>query len=199
MITAIDKNAALVVIDLQSGIVKMDLVQPGREIVQQSAKLVEAFHRSGLPVVVVNVVPFGAPSGQVRTQAPGMPKDEAGQKQMREMMEAGGFFTIVPELGARPDDVYITKKTWNAFYDTPLEVELRRLGVTQIVLCGIATSIGVEGTARAAYERGFNVAFVEDAITDLVATAHENSLTSIFPRLGEIGSTESVIGLLAKR
>ena len=117
----------------------------------------------------------------------------------REMMEAGGFFTIVPELGARPDDVYITKKTWNAFYDTPLEVELRRLGVTQIVLCGIATSIGVEGTARAAYERGFNVAFVEDAITDLVATAHENSLTSIFPRLGEIGSTESVIGLLAKR
>src|ERR1700761_425470 len=170
MISTLDKNTALVVIDLQDGIVKMGMVHPGKTIVQQSARLVEAFRKAGLPIVIVNVVPFGAPSGKVRTQAPGMPKDEAAQKQARTAMEAAGFFTIVPELGSLPEDIYVTKKTWNAFYDTDLEQRLRELGVTNIVLCGIATSIGVEGTARAAYERGFNVTFVEDAMTDLVAS-----------------------------
>jgi nicotinamidase-related amidase len=199
MITTLDKNTALVVIDLQDGIVKMGMVHPGKTIVQQSARLVEAFRKAGLPIVVVNVVPFGAPSGKVRTQAPGMPRDEAAQKQARTAMEAAGFFTIVPELGSLPEDIYVTKKTWNAFYDTDLEQRLRELGVTNIVLCGIATSIGVEGTARAAYERGFNVSFVEDAMTDMVLSAHENSMQSIFPRLGEVGATDTVIELLGKR
>lgn len=199
MITAIDKNAALVVIDLQDGIVKMKVAHPAAEVVRQSAKLVDAFHRAGLPVVLVTVVPFGAPSGKVRTEAPGMPKDEAAQQQARAAMEAAGFFELVPELGAKPDDIYVTKKTWNAFYDTPLEGRLKELGVTNIVLCGIATSIGVEGTARAAYERGFNLSFASDAMTDMVASAHENSLTLIFPRIGEVDKTDAVIGHLQKR
>ncbi len=194
MITAIDKNTALVVIDLQDGIVKMNMVHPATDIVRHSARLVAAFHEAGLPVVIVNVVPFGAPSGKVRTQAPsGLPKDEAAQKQAREAMEAAGFFTIVPELGAAPDDIYITKKTWNAFYDTSLDQELKKLGVTNIVLCGIATSIGVEGTARAAHEKGYNLTFAEDAMTDRLASAHDNSCTAIFPRIGEVGTTEAII------
>src|ERR1700744_6567616 len=199
MITALDKNTALVVIDLQDGIVKLNTAHPGAAIVQQSARLVAAFRKAGLPIVIVNVVPFGAPSGKVRTQAPGMPKDEAAQKQAREAMEAAGFFTIVPELGSKPEDIHVTKKTWNAFYDTDLEKELKDRGVTNIVLCGIATSIGVEGTARAAYERGFNLSFAEDAMTDMVASAHENSLNVIFPRLGEVGTTDSVIEFLGKK
>jgi len=113
-------------------------------------------------------------------------------------MEAAGFFAVVPELGARPEDIYITKKTWNAFYDTDLEQRLKGLGVTNIVLCGIATSIGVEGTARAAYERGFNVSFAGDAMTDMVASAHENSLGTIFPRLGEIDTTDAIIEMVEK-
>jgi nicotinamidase-related amidase len=199
MITAIDKNTALVVIDLQDGIVKMKLAHPTAEVVGQSAKLVDAFHRAGLPVVLVNVVPFGAPSGKVRTEAPGMPKDEVGQQQARAAMEAAGFFELVPELGAKPDDIYVTKKTWNAFYDTPLEERLNGLGVTNIVLCGIATSIGVEGTARAAHERGFNLSFASDAMTDMVAGAHEHSLPVIFPRIGEVDKTDTIIGHLQKR
>jgi nicotinamidase-related amidase len=160
MITAIDKNTALVVIDLQDGIVKMKLAHPAAEVVGQSAKLVDAF---------------------------------------RAAMEAAGFFELVPELGAKPDDIYVTKKTWNAFYDTSLEERLRELGVTHIVLCGIATSIGVEGTARAAYERGFNLSFASDAMTDLLEGAHEHSLTVIFPRIGEVDKTDTIIGHLQKR
>lgn len=198
MITAIDKKTALVVIDLEHGIVNFNLVRPGMEIVAASAKLVEAFRKAGLPIVIVKVKPFGAPSGKVRTQAPGLPKDEAAQKEMEAQWEAAGFFTIVPELGAQASDIYITKRTWNAFYDTPLDAELKRLDVTGIVLCGIATSIGVEGTARAAYERGYNLSFASDAMTDMVASAHEHSLNVIFPRIGEVGTADEIIAKLGK-
>jgi len=198
MVTAIDKKTALVVIDLQDGIVKMNLAYPAAEVVKQSARLVEAFHKAQLPVVVVNVVPFGAPSGKARTQVPGMPKDEAMQQQARAAMEAAGFFTIVPELGARPEDIYVTKKSWNAFFGTELEGELKKHAITGIVLCGIATSIGVEGTARAGYERGYNLTFAADAMSDMQATAHENSLNVIFPRIGEVGKTDEIIELLGK-
>jgi nicotinamidase-related amidase len=199
MITAIDKNTALIVIDLQDGIVKMKLAHPAAEVVRQSAKLVDAFRKAALPVVLVNVVPFGAPSGRVRTDLPGMPTGEAAQQQARAAMEAAGFFELVPEMGAKTDDIYVTKKTWNAFYDTSLEERLKELEVTNIVLCGIATSIGVEGTARAAYERGFNLSFASDAMTDLVMGAHENSIKVIFPRIGEVGETDSIIEHLQKR
>jgi nicotinamidase-related amidase len=75
-------------------------------------------------------------------------------------------------------------------------VQLRRRGITQIVLTGVATSIGVESTARAAYEHGYHVTLATDAMTDLSASAHENSLNWIFPRLGEIGSTAEILALL---
>ncbi len=90
----------------------------------------------------------------------------------------------------------MTKRTWGAFTKTDLEKYLKRLGVTQVVIAGIATSIGVESTARHAYEYGFNVTLAVDAMTDLSAEAHTNSITWIFPRLGETGTTQEIIALL---
>ena len=83
-----------------------------------------------------------------------------------------------------------------AFAHTGLEDYLKARGVTQIVIAGIATAIGVESTARQAYEAGFNVTFAIDAMTDLDADTHHNSVTRIFPRIGETGTTADVIGLL---
>jgi nicotinamidase-related amidase len=82
---------------------------------------------------------------------------------------------------------------------TRLETQLRAFGVTQVVMCGVATSIGVESTARQAYELGFNVAFATDAMTDLNADAHMNSITRIFPRMGETGTTEEIIAMVKTR
>ncbi|MBB5445403.1 nicotinamidase-related amidase [Paraburkholderia sp. WSM4177] len=67
-----------------------------------------------------------------------------------------------------------------------------------MVLVGVATSIGVESTARFASEAGLNVALVVDAMTDLNADAHINSITRIFPRLGETGTTREVLDLLER-
>jgi len=76
---------------------------------------------------------------------------------------------------------------------------LRRLGVTQVVIGGISTSIGVESTARQAFEGGFNVTLAIDAMTDTKAEAHDNSIARIFPRLGETGSTREIVERLDAR
>jgi nicotinamidase-related amidase len=85
-----------------------------------------------------------------------------------------------------------------AFTNTDLEARLKGLGVTQVVLAGVATSIGVESTARHAYELGFNVTLAIDAMTDLSLEAHDNSVARIFPRLGETGSTQEIVDLLGR-
>ena len=90
----------------------------------------------------------------------------------------------------------MTKRTWGAFTNTDLETYLKRSGVTQVVIAGVATSAGVESTARHGHELGFNVALAVDAMTDLSADAHHNSITRIFPRLGEAGTTQQIIDLL---
>ncbi|WP_438270659.1 MFS transporter [Streptomyces platensis] len=81
-------------------------------------------------------------------------------------------------------------------HGTDLDRELRERGVTQIVLGGIATSIGVESTARAAYEHGYHVTLATDAMTDLDADAHRNSVQRVFPRLGETGTADAIRTLL---
>jgi nicotinamidase-related amidase len=99
-------------------------------------------------------------------------------------------------LNAQPNDLLVTKRTWGAFTNTDLEALLKALGVTQVVVAGVATSMGVESTARHAYELGFNVTLAVDAMTDLSLEAHDNSVTRIFPRLGETGSTREIVDLL---
>jgi nicotinamidase-related amidase len=103
---------------------------------------------------------------------------------------------FVPELGSHPSDIVILKRQWGAFYGTDLDLQLRRRGITTMVLCGIATEFGVESTARDAYERGYEQAFAEDGMTGLNAESHANSVTRIFPRIGRVRSTEEIIAAL---
>ncbi len=183
-VTTLDPKTALIVIDLQKGIVGYPTVHPIVGVLASATVLTDAFRHRGLPVVLVNVT-GGAPGRNERSHSlAGMPADWAD---------------LVPELNAQPDDWLITKKTWGAFTNTDLEARLKTLGVTQVVLAGVATSIGVESTARHAYELGFNVTLARDAMTDMNLEAHDNSIVRIFPRLGETGSTQEIVELLEKR
>jgi nicotinamidase-related amidase len=180
-LTTLDAKTALIVIDLQRGIVALPVVHPASEIVQRSVAVLDAFRRHGLPVVLVNVA-AGAPGRTDQgTHVGDFP---------------AGFADLVPELNQQPSDHVVTKRTWGAFTNTDLEAYLRKQGVTQVVLVGIATSIGVESTARFASELGLNVTLVVDAMSDMSADAHTNSITRIFPRLGETGTTQEVLALL---
>jgi len=180
-VTALDPKTALVVIDLQNSIVTLPTAHPVDEVVTHASALADAFRRHGLPVVLVTVA-----SG-----APGRTKQARGGGQ-----RPAGWSDLVPELNQQPDDHTVTKRTWGAFTHTDLAERLKNLGVTQIVIAGVATSLGVESTARSAHEHRFNVTLAVDAMTDTNADAHINSITRIFPRLGETGATGEIIALL---
>jgi nicotinamidase-related amidase len=96
-------------------------------------------------------------------------------------------------LGHHPDDYLVSKQRPGAFIGTSLNDYLRQRGVTQVFLTGIATSVGVESTARSAYDYGYNVVFVVDAMTDRDADSHRHSVEKIFPRLGEIDTTNNTL------
>jgi nicotinamidase-related amidase len=181
--TVLDAKTALVIIDLQKGILSFPMAHPAGPVLANAGRLARAFRKKGCPIVLVNVA-GGAPG---RTDAGPM-----------KFTPPSDWLEIVPELDPQASDIRVTKMQWGAFYGTPLDLQLRRHGVTQVVLCGIATSIGVESTARDAYERGYNVSLVVDAMTDMKPEAHENSLAHIFPRLGETGTTDAVLALLEK-
>lgn len=182
-VTTLDPRTALIVIDLQKGIVGMPTAHPTSEVVKRASELADAFRNHGLPVVLVNV-DAGAPG---RTeQAP----------RVRDF--PAGWTDLVPELNQQPGDHTVTKRTWGAFTGTGLEAHLKGLRVTQVVVVGVATSSGVESTARQAHEFGFNVTLAADAMTDMSLDAHLNSITRIFPRISETGTTEEIIALLNK-
>jgi len=185
-VSMIDPRAALVVVDLQKGLLGAPTTPlPMNEVVRQAARLARAFRTCGLPVVLVNV-DGGAPG---RTEADG----HSGAQRPVDWSE------LADDLEAQPDDILITKQRWNAFHGTSLHDALSQLGVTQAVVSGVATSVGVEGTARGAYDHGYNVVLALDAMSDIDAAAHANSAERIFPRLGEIASVEQIIELLEER
>lgn len=196
MITAIDKNTALVLIDLQKGITGRETAHPLQDVLKQAALLVDAFRRATLPVVIVTVNPMGAAWTQARVEKPPFSRNKLAQTAAKAVMPMVGFTDVVPEIKTQSGDIFITKKTWNAFYNTSLHDELQKRQITGIVLAGVSTGIGVEGTARAASELGYNISFATDAMTDTSQEAHQHSITHIFPRIGETGTVRDIIDKL---
>ena len=177
-LTKLDSAAALVVIDLQKGIVSLPTVHPASELIGRTAKLARTFRERGLPVVLVNVT--GRAPGRTDAGAPkfSFPAD---------------WSELVPELEQHPEDHVVSKQRWGAFIGTSLDEYLRQRGVTQVFLTGVATSAGVESTARSAYDHGYNVVLVVDAMTDRSEEGHRHCVEKIFPRLGETDTTDNVL------
>jgi nicotinamidase-related amidase len=183
-ITQLDPKTALLVIDLQKGIVALATAHPIDKVTRLARQMIDAFRRHNLPIVFVNV----AGGARGRTESP----PRAGQF-------PPDWTELVPELNRRPEDHLVTKRTWGAFTNTGLDGHLKKLGVTQVVILGVATSAGVESTARNAHENGYHVTLAVDAMADLNADAHTNSIMRIFPKLGETGTTQEIIELLDRR
>jgi nicotinamidase-related amidase len=184
-LTTLDPKTALIVVDLQKGLIGSMPPAGFDTVVQRSRTLADVFRARGLPVVLV-IVDGVAPG---RTQQP--------RRYMGDLPP--GFTDIVGELDQQASDIVVTKRTWGAFASTDLEERLRELGVTQVVITGVATASGVESTARQAYEAGFNVTLAVDAMLDPRADAHNYCVAHVFPRLGETGTAGDIITLLEGR
>ncbi|WP_327399058.1 cysteine hydrolase [Streptomyces sp. NBC_01288] len=182
-LTTIDPRAALVVVDLQKGIVSALTDAPVTAAVKQATRLATEFRRHGLPVILVNVT--GRAPGRTDTfQSPNTTSPPAG------------WADLIDELDVQPTVHLITKRRRSAFHDTGLDTLLRDLGVTQVVLTGIATGSGVESTARSASDHGYHVVLATDAMGDPDPDSHRHSVERVFPKLGETASTAEVVDMV---
>ena len=180
-LTPLDPIVALIVVDLQKGVVGIPAAHAMSDVLARAGELTTAFRAAGLPVVLVNV-DGGAPG---RTESPRLSFERPAD-----------WTELVPELDPQPSDHRVTKRTWGAFHGTDLDAYLREVGVTQVVVIGVATTAGVESTARAAHEHGYHVVLATDAMTDRSLEGHQGSVERIFPRLGVTATTAEIIALL---
>ncbi len=185
---AIDpRTTALVLIDLQEGILPYGKgPRTADAVLQASARLAKRFREVSAPVVLVRVGP-SPDFGDVLRQSVDQPSPAP----------AGGlpanWWTFPAQLETSERDILIVKRQWNAFYGTELDLQLRRRGIGTIVLAGISTNIGVESTARAAFERNYAIVFAEDAMSCASTEQHEASVRHIFPRLGHVRQTDDIL------
>ncbi|HEY2040985.1 MAG TPA: isochorismatase family protein [Edaphobacter sp.] len=180
------KKTALVLIDLQGGIVgRPTAPYPASEVVERGRKLAEVFRTKGATVVYVRVD---------LNHFLQLPADETIKTAGVLPAEAS---EIVAEAGFKDGDLLITKKHWGGFAGTELEQELWKRGVETVVLGGIATNIGVESTARQGTGLGFGFVVVEDVCSTILdADAHRFAFEKIFPRLARVRKSDEVIAAL---
>jgi nicotinamidase-related amidase len=181
-LTTLDAVPALIVIDLQKGIVAGTVAH----VVPPAVALAMAFRDHDLPVVLVTVT----------GRAPG--RTDAGGDARPGPLHPG-WADIIDELGRQPGDYLITKRRRSAFHDTGLDTLLRDLGVTQTVLAGVSTSSGVESTARSAHDHGYHVVLATDAMADPDPDFHRHSLERVFPKLGQTTTSAEIISFLNRR
>jgi nicotinamidase-related amidase len=181
-------RSALVLIDLQNFNVKSDTAPYKTDtVVGNCAMLAGEMRDRGAMVVYVRVLAdqLLAPPADQPMRTPGSPPPPP---------EA---ILFAPEAQLQAGDLVITKRQWGAFYATELDQMLRRRRIKTIILGGIATNFGVESTARAAFDRGYELVFVEDAMTSLAAEPHVFANTQVFPRMGRVRSAQVLLAAIA--
>jgi nicotinamidase-related amidase len=179
-------TTALVLIDLQKGIVSRDTKpHTAAEVIARASQLAGRFREAGATVVLVHVGFSADDRDRLKPAADAAPAVT--------LPIPSEFSEMVADLRQQAGDIDILKRQWGAFHGTELDLQLRRRGIRTIVIGGIATNFGVESTARDAWERSYELVFVEDAMATFTEEAHRFALTTIFPRLGRIRSTADVL------
>jgi nicotinamidase-related amidase len=185
------RRTAVVLIDFQKGTLAMPL-QPhsAEEIVANAVRLAQACAAGGGLVVRIRIdfsqsyvdrlqQPVDMP---IRVPAGSLPPD---------------FAEFPPDIATMPADLTITKRQWSAFFGTELDLQLRRRGISTVILGGIATNFGVESTARDAWFQNYAVIVAEDAASSLDADLHRFSIEKILPRLTRVRPTAEIVAALA--
>ncbi len=185
MLTLDPQTTALVLIDLQKGVLRRELAPySAAQVLRTSQELAERFRAAGAPVILVHVG-FSPDFKDALRQ----PVDQPF------VAPPGGFtpdFFETADGFARPGDLRVTKRQWGAFFGTDLDLQLRRRGIQTIVLGGVATNMGVESTARDAWEHGYAVVLAEDTTSSLSTEMHQFAVSHILPRLSRVTKSADI-------
>jgi nicotinamidase-related amidase len=179
-------TTAVVSIDMQNGVASHDAVpNTADEVIERVGSMVKASREAGGLVVFVRTSFLPDESDALR---PAIDATRAAKPHRAE-----GWDQIVPALTPLATEPVVTKRGFNAFHGSDLDLQLRRHGIRTVVMAGISTNFGVEGTARAAYDHGYEVIFAEDAMGTNTVEMHEGSLRNVFPYIGRLRSVAEIV------
>ncbi len=187
MLTLEKANTALIIIDLQKGILNPEPVPFGREqVVRQAAALGHAFAEAGCLIILTTTTfadgfadaPKGLADSPWELPKEGLPAD---------------FTVLMPEIDELPAAVRIAKRQMSAFFGSELDLQLRRRDCDTVVICGVATNMGVEATARTAFDLNYNVVLASDACSSVAPGLHEFAMERVLPRIARVRQTSEII------
>lgn len=178
-IDELSPTATLLVVDVQAGTLPNARAIDGDVLVDRIARLATAFRASHRPVVFA--VSTGTPPGRTEHGSGGR-------------TWAAGFAELDPRLERRTTEPVLERAAWSAFAGTPLAQILADASSTELVIVGLATTFGVESTARNAADAGLDVIVVSDAVSDPDPEGHTRSVTRVFPALGRVVASEEILG-----
>ena len=190
-------RTAVLVVDMEEDFVRGPMAVAGAtELAGRLRPFVDAARDAGLLIVFV-------------TQA--LPQDDLGSfarfdvvREGRALREGSPGVRVIPELGARPSDLFVTKRGFGAFLGTNLDELLRAHEVARVLVCGISAHVCCDTTVREAFQLGYDPVYLVDGVSlgdlpDLgwgpvsAATAQQVVATTIAHRFGSVARLDEAL------
>jgi nicotinamidase-related amidase len=201
------KKSALLFFDILNGYVaepepgKPRLLKPW---IQNAVKLGKVGRAAGLPVFFAkgNHRPDGATNALTITDTNNSltpwPNGEVTKTKMH-VIAGDKSSDVLADLDPKPDDYYIVKYRWSAFFQTYLDLALRSRGIDTLIVSGGSTDVGVTATLYSGRDLDYNQIVVSDACgTSHDQRAHDALMEIVFPRMARVRTTDQVIEMIDK-
>lgn len=173
-----------------------------KPMVDNAVLLMKAGREAGIPIVFAkgNHRDDGATTSLILTDTDiALRPWPNGIVEKRKMPPVAGnpSSEVIPELDPRPDDYYIPKYRWSAFYQTYLDLALRSRGVNTVIISGGSTDVGIAPTVFAGRDMDYNMVIVRDACgTSFDQRAHDMLMDLVFPRMSRVRTTNQLIQMI---
>jgi len=201
------KKTGLLFFDILNGYVAQP--EPGKPRalkpwIQNAVKLSNAGRAAGLPVFFAkgNHRPDGATSAVTITDTNNSltpwPNGEVVKTKMH-VIAGDKSSDVLADLEPKPDDYFIVKYRWSAFFQTYLDLALRSRGIDTIIISGGSTDVGVTSTMYSGRDLDYNMIVASDACgTSHDQRAHDMLMEIVFPRMARVRTTQQVIDMIQK-
>jgi len=184
------KSTGIVVIDMLNEFCKPGgaMVLPGYErLVAPQKTVIDAGRAAGSPVLFV-----------ADTHRKNVRQDREFLKRTSHCLEGSWGAQVIDELEPRPDDLYIVKRRYSAFFNTDLDLTLRDLRVDTLVIIGVVTNICVRSTVHDGFFLGYQVVVPEDCVAATGPREQESSLYDIGTHFGIVADSGQVAAALLR-
>ncbi len=189
------RKACLLVIDMQNEFLAEDgavFFHYAKAIVPNIKRLLGAFRAASLPVVFTGHM-HEDPAVDGGMTAEWWPDIKQGKS----LIKGTKGVEIVRALKPRKTERIIWKHRYSAFYNTDLELILRGMEVTDLVIAGVLTNCCCESTARDGFFRDFRIFFLADATAASEPEFHVASLRNLAYAFAYVTTTEDILGQLS--